>query len=202
MASSLASEFRFWHRHSYLCYYHWAVTLTCSRPLTVPFLWQSYTGYIIHLWYVSSVSGQVKYRIWETQSEKEIQEEDLKVGVAFEMYFLDNVQKKWRFLGLWSTGLEYRASQRITQLIHSPKVIWGLLAGVKNCWLIGPWDSLVGKCACPQAWQLEFHVVGGWMRMSPVRPGVWNLVLSSWDSLRRWCGLLEEECHWVGLESL
>lgn len=60
-------------------------------------------------------------------------------------------------------------------LLHTPKVIWGLLAGVKNCWLMGPWDSLVGKCTCPQAWQLEFHVVVGWMRMSPIRPGVWKL---------------------------
>lgn len=40
---------------------------------------------------------------------------------------------------------------------------------------MGPWDSLVGKCTCPQAWQLEFHVVVGWMRMSPIRPGVWKL---------------------------
>lgn len=49
-------------------------------------------------WYVSSVSDQVKYRIWATQFEKEIQEEDLKVGVAFEMYFLDNVEKNEDFL--------------------------------------------------------------------------------------------------------
>lgn len=93
MASSLASEFWFWRRHLYLCYYHLDITLTCSRPLTVPFLWQSYTGYIVHLWYVSS-----KYRIWATQFEKKIQEEDLKVGVAFEMYFLDNVEKNEDFL--------------------------------------------------------------------------------------------------------
>lgn len=64
----------------------------------MPFLWQSYTRHTVHLWYVSSVSGQVKYRIWATQCEKEIQEEDLKVGVAFEMYFLDNVGKNEDFL--------------------------------------------------------------------------------------------------------
>lgn len=62
------------------------------------FLWQSYTGYIVHLWYVSSVPRQLKYRIWATQFEKEIQEKDLKVGVAFEMYFLDDVGKNEDFL--------------------------------------------------------------------------------------------------------
>ena len=96
---------------------------------------------------------------------------------------MENLKISWPL----STELESGMRQRIILFCVS-QIILSLLAGVKTYWFMGQWHSFMGKCACHQAWQVEFHLVVHWTRMPPppIGSGIWIFVLRWWHWLGRW----------------